>query len=121
MIDFIPAKFCSIMKKYLLFFFLHYPFTLLAQCPFDPTVTPSNLILCPGSTDTLWTQPYEAYQWYQNNTLVPGATNQFYVVNSSDYYSVAATQYGCTEQSPQVLVDGWFFLLPYVIHSGDLG
>lgn len=110
------------MKKCLLILIFLRQFSLLAQCPFDPTVTPSNLILCPGSTDTLWTQSYDAYQWYQDNSLLSGATNQFYVVNSSgSYYSVAATLDTCTEESPQVLVDGWAFLLPFVIHSGDLG
>lgn len=110
------------MKKYLLLFVFLRQFALLAQCPFDPTVTPDNLILCPGSSDTLWTQAYDAYQWYENSSLLPGATNQFYVISSAgSEYSVAATLDGCTEESPQVLVDGWIFLLPYVIHSGDLG
>src|SRR5687768_10000242 len=95
------------------------------QCPFDPLVTPSNLILCPNESDTLWTQVYDSYQWYKDGNPIPGATNQYYVVNqfadAGSYFSVSATDSSCTEMSPQVLVDGWAFLPPFVMHQGDLG
>ena len=95
------------------------------QCPFNPTVTPNNLILCPNETDTLWTQVYDSYQWFKDNNPIPGATNQYFVVNqfadAGSYFSVDATDSNCTEMSPQVLVDGWTFLLPYVIQEGDQG
>src|SRR5215510_8040249 len=88
-----------------------------AQCPFDPTVTPNNLILCPNESDTLWTQVYDSYQWYKDGNLIPGATNQYYVVNAftdgGSYFAVSATASSCTEMSPQVLVDGWAFLPPF--------
>src|SRR5689334_22821490 len=93
-------------------------------CPFDPTVTPNNLILCPNESDTLWTQVYDSYQWYKDSVLIPGATNQYYVVTSNDagsLFSVAATDSNCTEMSPQVLVDGWAFLPPFVMQEGDQG
>jgi hypothetical protein len=70
------------------------------------------------------TQQYDSYQWYKNNNPIAGATNQFYVVSENDMlknFKVAATLDGCTETSPAVVVDGWVFLLPYVIHSGDQG
>lgn len=95
-----------------------------AQCSFTPTVIPSQPILCPNANDTLWTQEYEAYQWYKNNNMIAGATNQFYVVTQNDIlkqFKVAATLEGCTESSASVLVDSWVFLLPFVIQSGDLG
>lgn len=96
-----------------------------AQCPFDPFVTPSNLILCPNTTDTLWTQPYDSYQWYKDGNIIPGATSQYLVVDyfldGGSYFSVEATDSSCTEMSPQVLVDGWAFLLPFVIQEGDQG
>lgn len=95
-----------------------------AQCSFDPTITPSQPILCPNSIDTLWTQVYDSYQWYADNILIPGATNQFYVATQNDLLksiAVAATLSSCTEFSPSVLVDGYVFLFPYVIQSGDLG
>lgn len=94
----------------------------IAQCPFDPTITPANLIFCPGAGDTLSTQVYDAYQWYRDGTALPGATDQFLYVDYQDggsQFTVAATLNGCTEVSPSVLVDGWAFLLPYVIHQGD--
>lgn len=96
-----------------------------AQCPFDPFVTPSNLILCPNTTDTLWTQVYDSYQWYKDGNIIPGATNQYYVVDhfldGGSYFAVEATDSSCAEMSPQVLVDGWAFLLPFVIQEGDQG
>ena len=95
------------------------------QCTFDPTVTPTNLILCPNESDTLWTQVYDSYQWYKDSVLIPGATNQYLVVSqfndAGSYFIVEATDSNCTEMSPQVLVDSWFFLLPAVMHEGDLG
>lgn len=97
---------------------------LAAQCTFTPTVVPGQPILCPNGSDTLWTQVYDSYQWYKNNNPVSGATNQFHVVTQSDMlkqFKVAATLDGCTENSASVLVDGWVFLLPYVIQSGDQG
>jgi len=95
------------------------------QCPFDPLVTPNNMMLCPNTSDTLWTQVYDSYQWYENGNPIPGATNQYYVVSyimdAGDYFSVEATDSNCTEMSPQVLVDGWAFLPPFVIQEGDQG
>jgi hypothetical protein len=109
----------------LLFLFLLIEWSsTLAQCTFTPTVIPSQPILCPNGSDTLWTQEYEAYQWYKNNNAIAGATNQYHVVAQNDIlkqFKVAATMEGCTENSASVLVDGWVFLLPYVIQSGDLG
>lgn len=94
-----------------------------AQCSFVPTVTPNNLILCPNSSDTLWTQSYGSYQWMKDGTLIAGATNQYYVVNANtdggSMFSVIATQSGCTDTSAEVLVDGWAFLPPFVISDGD--
>ena len=113
------------MKRiYTLFLIVLFFNSAQSQCPFDPFVTPNNLILCPNESDTLWTQVYDSYQWYQDGNPIPGATNQYYVVSSFDAgsnFSVEATDSSCTEMSPQVLVDGWLFLLPYVIHEGDQG
>jgi hypothetical protein len=84
-------------------------------------VTPNNLILCPGAADTLWTQSYQAYQWYKNGVLQPGDTLRYRRVSSVDagsMFSVDATLNGCTERSPQVMVDGWVFLMPVVATYG---
>ncbi|MBL7962490.1 MAG: hypothetical protein JNM31_01480 [Flavobacteriales bacterium] len=96
---------------------------LAAQCTFTPTITPSNPILCPNTTEVLWTQVYDSYQWYRDGVAIPGANGQSHTVDASmdvmSEFSVEATLDGCTEMSAQVLVDGWVFLFPYVISDGD--
>ncbi|MEO8588953.1 MAG: hypothetical protein ABI432_06280 [Flavobacteriales bacterium] len=95
---------------------------VVGQCPFDPTISPTDVILCPNSTELLVTQNYDSWQWYRDGVLIPGAMQHTYQVSSNDagsHFTVACTLDGCTEVSPPVLVDGWVFLLPYVIHEGD--
>ncbi|HMC97050.1 MAG TPA: hypothetical protein VKG92_05340 [Flavobacteriales bacterium] len=95
---------------------------VVGQCPFDPTISPTEVILCPNGSQLLSTQTYDSWQWYKDGDLIPGATAQTYLVSNNDIgseFSVACTLAGCTEMSPAVLVDGWVFLLPYVIHGGD--
>jgi hypothetical protein len=91
-------------------------------CPHDPTVSPDNLVLCPNSSDTLFTQIGDAYQWYKDGNLIQGATDSFLIVNSfmdsGSSFSVATTLNSCTELSPNVLVDGWLFLPLTVITYG---
>lgn len=79
-------------------------------CSHTNTVFPDTLILCPDSTDTIWTQPADSYQWcdYYGNPIA-GATNRSLVVLSGTY-SVLTTVNGCTEMSPQVLVDSYVML-----------
>lgn len=93
-----------------------------AQCSFTPTITPNGLIMCPNETDTLWTQAYDSYQWYKDGVLIPGATLQYLVVNQAtaagSYFKVNATLSACTEMSDSVLIDGWAYLPPFVIHGG---
>jgi hypothetical protein len=92
------------------------------DCAHNPTVTPDNLILCPNTTDTLWTQQYDSYKWYKDGNLIPNATNQYYVVSAfndgGSMFKVEATLNNCTEISPEVLVDGWAFLPVTVITEG---
>lgn len=94
-----------------------------AQCPHDPVITPAEVILCPNAEVELSTQEAEAYQWMKDGMPIPGATQQTLLVNYTDdggsQFTVIATVDGCSEASPAVLVDGWAFLLPYVIHEGD--
>ncbi len=94
-----------------------------AQCPFTPTITPSNLVLCPNENGTLATQIYDAYQWYKDGSPISGETGQLLAVgqwaDAGSSFTVSATLDGCTEMSASVLVDSWMFLLPYVMHGGD--
>lgn len=91
-------------------------------CPFTPTITPANLTLCPGISDTLWTQSYTSYQWHLfDGTPIPNATNQYLVCNTNDYYYVSATQNGCTEASVPVIVSSYNNLVIwYIAASGNL-
>jgi hypothetical protein len=98
-----------------------------AQCTHDPRVT-GDTLLCPNEGGLLTTQAADSYQWYKREygsgttTLISGETAQSIVLTSNDvlyYFSVDATLDSCTERSPEVLVDGLAFLLPYVVHTGD--
>lgn len=97
--------------------------TARAQCTFTPTVTPSNLIMCPNTQDTLRTQAYDSYQWYKDGNPIAGATRQTLPIDqftdAGSQFSVEATQNGCTEMSAQVLVDGWVFAGLTVMSSGN--
>lgn len=94
-----------------------------AQCSFDPTVTPNNLIMCPNDVGMLMTQVYDSYQWYKDGNPIAGATNQVLPVSSAQdagsSFSVEVTDSGCTEMSPAVLVDGWAFIGLTVMTTGD--
>lgn len=98
------------------------PTHVVAQCPFDPTVAPDNLILCPNTQDTLHTQVYDSYQWYKAGAPLVGETGPTLLVDAYNdaayYFSVEATLNGCTEMSAEVLVDGWVFLPPTVMTAG---
>jgi hypothetical protein len=116
------------MKNSLLFvlgFWLHTA-ALQAQCDFTPTVV-GDLLLCPGGQGQLSTQSYDSYQWqkrtWPNGTWadIPNATAQTLDIGPDDLlfnFRVRATVAGCTENSAEVLVDGWVFLLPVVEHGG---
>jgi|GEM_PF-304937 len=73
--------------------------TEISFCPFTPTVTPEELVLCPGDSGTLSTQLYDAYQWYEYLNSIPSATGQSLVVSANNMYYVDATLDGCTERS----------------------
>ncbi|HYD20572.1 MAG TPA: hypothetical protein VEB40_03780, partial [Flavipsychrobacter sp.] len=92
----------------------------IAQC--DPVITPSSITMCPNTTDTLWSDAHDTYQWLENGMPIPGATSQYFVVdanlNGGSNISVVTTTTGCTgaDTSADVYIDGWVFLLPYVIN-----
>ncbi len=101
--------------------------TAIAQCNFDPTVVGDSL-LCPGDSTVFSTQEYDSYQWYRRvypdgtPTAIAGATQQSVTLGDADllyYFWVEATEGGCTEASPEKLLDGYVFLLPFVAQSGN--
>jgi hypothetical protein len=46
--------------------------------------------------DTLFATAAPNYQWYFNDTLIPEATDQSYIITESGYYYVTTTQDGCS-------------------------
>ncbi|HEY0978725.1 MAG TPA: hypothetical protein VGE21_14735 [Flavobacteriales bacterium] len=94
-----------------------------AQCPFDPTITPEEVILCPNEDAVLSTQEYDGYQWYKAGEAIVGETGPTLTMAGFDAvgyeFTVEATLDGCTEMSPARYVDGHMFLLPNVQHGGD--
>ncbi|MBL8000747.1 MAG: hypothetical protein JNL05_02190 [Flavobacteriales bacterium] len=109
------------MRIPLLMLFASLGGSLAAQCTFTPTITPPAPILCPGDAVVLTTQVYDGYQWFKDGQPILGATAQTQVATYADAgsaFTVQATLDSCTEMSAPVLVDGWAFLLPYVIHAG---
>lgn len=97
-----------------------------AQCDLKPVITPESPVLCPGAKDTLsTTEAFDSYQWFKNNQPISGATDRFYEVDqyadAGAFFKVAVTKNGCADTSRRVLVDGYVFLLPYVITTGDPG
>jgi hypothetical protein len=93
----------------------------IASCDHDPLVTPNNLILCPNASDTLFTQAGDAHQWFKDGNVLINENDSFLVISSLDAgseFSVETTLGGCTEMSPEVLVDGWAFLPIFVITEG---
>lgn len=93
-----------------------------AQCNLNPSISPNNLIMCPDTYDTIWTQSFDHYQWYQNGNLIPAETLQYLVVNylvhTPSYFTVVVQQNSCADTSEQELVDGWAFLPPAVQSGG---
>jgi hypothetical protein len=75
----------------------------------------------------LTTQAFDSYQWFRREFLngvpeaIPGATGKSLTIQPDGllyYYWVEVTQDTCTEASPQVLMDQYVFLLPFVVNSG---
>ena len=65
----------------------------VAQLPTSSTITNIN--------DTLFASQTFNYQWYYNNTLIQGATSNFYAPTANGDYTVIVTDpvSGCTNQS----------------------
>lgn len=105
-----------------------------AQCDHDPTIQSElidefgTLMMCPPSDSTTEVSTIEgdSHQWYFRemssgspwqaieDATFASLTIDYYTY-SARYLMVEVTIDGCTEQSPELLVDGWVFLLPYMI------
>jgi hypothetical protein len=69
--------------------------------PSIPTITASGPItFCTGGSVTLTSSPAASYQWNQNGSPLPGATNQSFVATFGTNYSVTTTSAdGCIATS----------------------
>jgi len=98
--------------------------SFIANCDHNPIITPTDLVLCPNSTDTLFALPGDAHRWFKDGEELPGAIDSFLVVNAfndtGSQFNVEVTLNGCSELSPEVLVDGWIFL-PITVSTEGLG
>ncbi|MEX1189660.1 MAG: T9SS type A sorting domain-containing protein [Bacteroidia bacterium] len=95
----------------------------VANCDHTPNVSPDNLVLCPNSSDTLFTQVGDSYRWFRDGIEIQGENSDFLVVSSVEagsQFSVETTTAGCSETSEEVLVDGWIFLPLTVSTQGNL-
>lgn len=72
--------------------------TIIQFCSHTPTIYSNNPWLC--QHDTIWTEPADAYQWYNYQTPLP-ENNQYLDVSSYSNlgFSVLATLNGCSELS----------------------
>ena len=65
--------------------------------PLPPTITQNE--------NTLTSSPANSYQWYFNDTLIPGATEQSYICTQNGQYSVeVANEHGCTSKSNTISI-----------------
>ncbi len=75
----------------------------ISFCSHSPTVYKSYPWTCAGS-ETVSTQAYTSYQWYNNGSLIPGQVGQHLPLNPLlSSISVMATLNGCSEMSPPYL------------------
>lgn len=91
-------------------------------CNHSPTAFPDTLFVCPGDQDTLWTQQYDDYQWFEKwgGHILAGETLQYIIPQPGNFYSVLTTANNCSEMSQEVYVDG-FFLGPTVYFTNANG
>ncbi len=71
---------------------------LIKAVPPTPVVTAQGpTTFCAGLSVTLMSSATQGNQWYRNGVLIPGATNQSYIVNQSGNYHVVTTNaQGCS-------------------------
>lgn len=66
-----------------------------AGFPTQPVILKSGGDCVPGIVLTADPVIYDTYQWYVNNTLIPGATSSSYTPTQSGYYTCSVTMGSC--------------------------
>lgn len=91
-----------------LWLFLSSTFAIKAQCPFDASITPASLNLCPLSSDTLFAGPASSYQWFRNGIPLLNSNQSFWVISAQNdagaSFQVVQTLNDCSEASPSAVV-----------------
>jgi CSLREA domain-containing protein len=65
--------------------------------PATPTITPQGpTTFCEAGSVTLTSSSAGGNQWYKDNVLLSGDTNQNYIASTSGNYTVTVTENGCT-------------------------
>ncbi len=74
--------------------------TTISFCNHTPTIFKTYPWYC-APVDTISTQVYTAYQWYDNfgNPILGQVNKKLPLLNSNSFYSVLTTQNGCSEMS----------------------
>lgn len=77
-------------------------------CAFTPTVFPDSIMLCTVNPDTLWTQSYDHYQWYNEmGDSIPNAQSRYFIPTLAGLHAVKARQNGCAEMSKPAFVNAF--------------
>jgi hypothetical protein len=77
-------------------------------CNYSVTVFPDTVTLCPASSDTLFTQTYDTYQWIAGyGDSIQGATANSFIPPFGDEFSVIVSLNGCFEMSPSSVVESY--------------
>jgi hypothetical protein len=60
------------------------------------TQTPANFPIIAFNNDTLYTGIFNSYQWYLNDSIIPGANAYNYIPTATGFYKVQTDSSGCT-------------------------
>ena len=80
-----------------------HPALSVYPCPYNVTLSPDSLVLCPNTAEVFFTQTYDSYQWYKDDVPISGATQINYLVqanaNDGSSFHVVVSLNGCTDTS----------------------
>ncbi|MFT7113890.1 MAG: hypothetical protein ACI8P7_000670, partial [Candidatus Azotimanducaceae bacterium] len=65
----------------------------------QPTISPSDEVICEGEELTLVSSEVLGNQWYRNNVLIGGADDQSYTTGEAGTYHVIVSREGCSVKS----------------------
>ena len=86
---------------------------------FDASISSNSLdsTLCPGGSLDLLSSPGDSFQWFLDDVLISGATNQIWTISDAGTYTVEIVDGVCTDISDAYVVD---FIIPIITSSNGL-